>query len=302
MVKELFENIFNIDSRFFATLKNLWRPHFLAREYIKGKRQKYLLPIQAFLFSSFLLIFFILYFVDLNKVIKLSQKDIVVQSEALGKYDELAPILIKNKEAEDSLRRHIFKSVLNKEDNLFPVAFKSFHKFQITYDDVYKKKVDSIFIEKKVSKNLDKLILKQLIKFEFNPIGASKFLVSMITWGVLINIFVIAFLSKFLYFRRKMFFVEHLTFNICLHTSIICATLVCLPVFLRNDGKSSNWWPDSSAVTSAFLLFALWSFYSFYKPGFIKNTLKFIFLLFVYFISLSLSCLFISALNFLFFI
>jgi hypothetical protein len=53
-------SIFNWDNKFFLTLKYLiYKPGYLARAYVEGKRTKYVSPVKIFLFSSF--IFYILF-------------------------------------------------------------------------------------------------------------------------------------------------------------------------------------------------------------------------------------------------
>ena len=53
ILKELTDNIFSFDSRFFITLKYLMiKPGFLTKEYWAGKRTKYLPPLKMYLVLS----------------------------------------------------------------------------------------------------------------------------------------------------------------------------------------------------------------------------------------------------------
>ena len=61
MVKHFFYDIMHFDSKFFDTLKDLlFKPGFLSREYISGRRVAYLHPVKMYVFTSavFFLIFF----------------------------------------------------------------------------------------------------------------------------------------------------------------------------------------------------------------------------------------------------
>jgi hypothetical protein len=61
LVKHFIYDLFHFDGKFFDTLKNLFiRPGLVPKEYINGKRTKYLDPIRMYLFTS--AIFFIIFF------------------------------------------------------------------------------------------------------------------------------------------------------------------------------------------------------------------------------------------------
>ena len=61
LVKHFVYDLFHFDGKFFDTLKNLFiRPGFVPKEYISGKRVKYLDPIRMYLFTS--AFFFIIFF------------------------------------------------------------------------------------------------------------------------------------------------------------------------------------------------------------------------------------------------
>jgi hypothetical protein len=64
MVTHFFYDIMHFDSNFFVTLKDLlFKPGFLSREYILGRRKKYLHPIRMYVFTSavFFLVFYALF-------------------------------------------------------------------------------------------------------------------------------------------------------------------------------------------------------------------------------------------------
>ncbi len=60
-VSHFINDITHFDGKFFTTLKDLiFKPGFLSKEYVKGKRARYLNPIRMYLFTSF--IFFFIFF------------------------------------------------------------------------------------------------------------------------------------------------------------------------------------------------------------------------------------------------
>ena len=64
MVKHFFYDITHFDSKFFDTLKDLlFRPGYLPKEFVSGRRASYLNPIKMYVFTSavFFLIFFLIF-------------------------------------------------------------------------------------------------------------------------------------------------------------------------------------------------------------------------------------------------
>ena len=64
LVIHFFYDITHFDSNFFYTLKYLlFKPGFLSKEYLNGRRARYLNPVKMYVFTSaiFFLIFFIIY-------------------------------------------------------------------------------------------------------------------------------------------------------------------------------------------------------------------------------------------------
>lgn len=60
LVTHFFNDTAHFDGKFFSTLKNLlFKPDFLSKEYIKGRRATYLNPVRMYLFTSF--IFFLIF-------------------------------------------------------------------------------------------------------------------------------------------------------------------------------------------------------------------------------------------------
>lgn len=58
LFKHFVADIFHYDSQFFTTLKNLlFRPGFLSREYMAGRRVRYVNPIKLYVFVSFVFFF-----------------------------------------------------------------------------------------------------------------------------------------------------------------------------------------------------------------------------------------------------
>jgi hypothetical protein len=73
MFTHFFYDITHFDGSFFVTLKDLlFKPGFLSREYMLGRRKKYLHPVRMYVFTSavFFLVFFSMFYVSENEVSK----------------------------------------------------------------------------------------------------------------------------------------------------------------------------------------------------------------------------------------
>ncbi len=101
MFTHFFYDITHFDGSFFVTLKDLLlKPGFLSREYMLGKRKKYLHPVRMYVFTSavFFLVFFSLYHV--------SEKD-------MGDKDNNEKV----KERITTVKEEAFKEAKTKEDS-----------------------------------------------------------------------------------------------------------------------------------------------------------------------------------------
>lgn len=84
LVNHFVEDITHFDGKFFTTLKDLlFKPGFLSKEYLKGRRASYLHPIRMYVFTS--AIFFLIFFSFVHLVDKSNSR-------------------INNKEAEEGLK------------------------------------------------------------------------------------------------------------------------------------------------------------------------------------------------------
>lgn len=281
VLRELFQNFFNIDSRFYQTVKNIWRPYFLTRKYISGHRKSYLLPSQSLLFSLFLLFTLVLLYLpslnDMTKKGPLSKAELATHRV---KFDTLAEQLIVDTTLRKELRARLYEEV-DSLDNFIPTVFNLSEKYAISVSDVYNKSVDSIIAEKKIDKWYEKIILRQSIKYLYNPVGSTKYLIGNMSWVFLLTVILSAFFAKLVYIRGGYFLIEHLTFNMFLHTLMFL--LVSLAIIL--DGIIENEdTQETINVSIAILTLSLvwWNIYKYYQDSVIKTLAK-MFLMFMFY-------------------
>ena len=111
MVKHFFYDITHFDGSFFSTLKVLiFKPGFLSKEYIKGKRKTYLHPIRMYVFTS--AVFFLVFFSLFN--VKELDVEVITDNSEL----KMAAELKKAKTKEDSLMIFKAKEFIGLNDSL----------------------------------------------------------------------------------------------------------------------------------------------------------------------------------------
>ena len=119
MVTHFFYDITHFDSKFFETMKDLvFKPGFLSREYMKGKRASYLHPVKMYVFTSavFFLLFFGIFASDAN--VKMDTPDQLSGIERLEELDELTAAIMKDSALvrNDSLRQKKLDKIAQMRD------------------------------------------------------------------------------------------------------------------------------------------------------------------------------------------
>ena len=151
LVSHFFQDITHFDGKFFTSLKDLFfKPGFLSKEYMIGRRVRYLNPIRMYLFTSaiFFLIFFSLYTLD-EKSLSVGS----VNGKTFGEIDKM-----------DSAAFSEFTMELNSGKSMDKEAFKA--------------KIDSMdaatfnILAKKIKKN--KVFTKEQIKASVDTMDSAE--------------------------------------------------------------------------------------------------------------------------------
>ena len=98
LFKDFITHISNLDGRLFKSIRHLWKPVYLAKEYIARRRKTYVNPIR------FILVMLVLLFFLLNRKINSIEFDkgtidgisIVHQKKFAANYDSTLCLLIRN--------------------------------------------------------------------------------------------------------------------------------------------------------------------------------------------------------------
>ncbi len=268
MVTHFFYDITHFDSNFFHTIHHLvFKPGFLSREYMAGRRVQYLHPIKMYVFTS--AIFFLLFFSffspkteirDVNASLNATERIKYVKGleERLTKDSSNKDLLNKLRLAKDSSYRPTRKDkLLNTDDNFLHLSGKNY-KSQAEYNSS-----EAALPKGKRDGWLKKRIIKKVIaindKYRAEPDRAMQNLVDSLLhrlpYMLFISLPLFALILRLVYVRRKQFyFADHGVFTIHLY---VFSFIILLIVFtLTKLREVVNWWGiDALNVILTLLLF-----------------------------------------------
>jgi uncharacterized protein DUF3667 len=282
LVIHFFYDITHFDSKFFDTLKYLlFRPGFLSREYIGGRRANYLNPVRMYVFTS--AIFFLIFF-NINKknfnsnvTMKLSNEDRIEMANEL-----------KNKltgQPGDSIIQNKISALLDTSKNLpFKIGlfdekiYNSLHEYDSIQSTLPGNQRDGWFTS---------LLIRKALKLTDENPGNIESVKEKFTNSFLHTLPYLLFLSlpffaailKLLYIRRKFYYSDHAILTI--HHYIFSFVLLLLTI-----GAFSlyNWLGWGILVWLGIILIICWPLYlyfemkNFYGQGIFKTLIKFLLL------------------------
>ena len=300
LFKDFVTNIFNLDGRIFRTVRHVWKPAFLAQEYISGKRRSYVNPIRFFLLMIVLLFFLLNYSMDSEAFDEGTVNEIstVEQKKFAEKYDSTICIAVPDigAEKENELRNMIFGAVKERSSRIFVggnfMGWK-LKEYDVTRHDAYSMETDSLFAKYNLTKWYDQLFIRQLIKIDKDRSGSASYFISKLIWGVIFFIFLLALFMKLIYIRNLYYYVEHLIVVILYSAKVLLVfNLVLLIQLMKLDIPLWN-----IIVAGMYLSMSIYFFFTlkkYYRQGKFKTFVKSVIIYFVAFYILALSITLVS--------
>jgi len=275
MITHFFYDITHFDSKFFESVKDLaFRPGFLSKEYMLGKRVSYLHPVRMYVFTSamFFLLFFS-FFSPKEKIGESFNKPMDAQARAV--YITSLQERIK----EDSNNTKLLSALAMAKDTSKPLTARSISEaegrgFKFNFENTdYKNEEEYDSLQRILpAQQRDgwfkrRLIKKEIavsIKYRENPDEAAKKLIESILHRLPYMLFVslplFALILKLVYVRRKQFYyADHGVFTIHLY---IFSFLLLLLLFLFNRLNEITGW---SLFTVLAILLVISLFFYLYK-------------------------------------
>jgi hypothetical protein len=216
-VKDAFEDYFSIDSKIFKSLLPLlFKPGFLTIEYIKGKRNSYIPPFRMFLIISVL--YFLLLSItndndDFIKIVeppteKISDTLINVTKNEIKSQD----VSISLNGIGDSKMANIMISLKDSSEQ----AYISQHGLKAYTDSVL---ADESFIYRFISRKFFAMFLTDGKNF-------GDLMFSSVQKLVFIMAPIMAFVLMLIYFRKKIFYIQHLIFAFHFHAFVFLVFII----------------------------------------------------------------------------
>ena len=229
---EFFQTIFNVDSKLFLSLKYLiFRPGFLTKEYIEGKRVSYLPPIRIYLVLSFLFFFLISVF-DFDEKTKLNRS--ISEIEKAGVDFTLGG-------------KDVF------------VSTKEFKRMK--YNGTLKESLDSLTSE---MPRIEAFISQKLVLVELDGKGFVDVLRDQFSLFLLLFLPFFAMLYGVVFNRNKGGLVGNLIFNLHLNSFLIFILLLnfCIGSNIGdNEVVNYIWWTVLILYSQYYIIKAVMVFY-----------------------------------------
>jgi hypothetical protein len=304
----------HFDGKFFSTLKYLlFKPAFLSKEYLKGRRASYLHPIRMYVFTSFIFFLIFFNFYQKEETLKVNEEKRPVASviqqlkekkeiydSAISSQDttELEMSLEKAKLKADKLNKQItilqkdstkkdsilFSSnnftILGKSDDENPIA-SSDHQYDSIQNTLPIAKRDG-FLWRSI--NHQRIHLNEKYKNDGKAIikGIAERFLHMFPQLLFVSLPFFALILQLLYVRRKqLYYVNHVVFTIHLY----CGTfiLILASLLLGSILEALHLNMATYGVIAYLIILFYWykSFRNFYSQTRGKTILKFVVLFFM---------------------
>lgn len=293
---DAFADFWHFDSKFFKTMfPLLFRPGFLTKEYVAGRRARYVHPIRLYFFVS--VVFFLFYFsfafkslIEYNprvagdlKTDTAAQRELaqlrdtlnnaLKEHKAKGSYPIDINVAVPGINEDTSSGDHLPATIEAYEDSIHKLPKDSMPGFfQQTFD---KRKIEvKEKGEREVFSEISETVTHNLPKIMF----------------VLLPIF--ALLLKLLYIRRNVYFVDHAVFSLHFHSFAFLIFLVAFLITLIFKKVSLGGW-----VVLILLIYLFFALRKMHKQSVMKTLTKIFLLLISYsvFIAIVFFCLIVYA-------
>jgi len=299
---QIVSGMFSYDSRFWTTIiPLLFKPGKVSKDYIEGKRKRYVNPFQMYLHVS--IIFFILLgwgnrsvlenFIQDDNTNEITLDSIIseAKNELLNNTEIDSTDLKKNDEIIDNsiiVSKNLDNSTYNIDSKKDSISFNNKLQDFIVFSrknpsiDKPKQALDSLgypntfwnsFFYKQANK-IRKILNGDYIKTNWK--GLFKTFMSYMSIGLFIFLPLFALSLKVFYYRKRMNYMEHLVF--VFHTQTVFFLLLIISTII---GLISNY-ENSGIFMLLFLIYLYLSLRKFYNQGHFKTFIKFLLLNFVY--------------------
>jgi len=292
LITHFFNDVTHFDGKFFLTLKVLlFKPGFLSKEYMNGRRASYLNPIRMYLFTSF--IFFLVFFSFIPIKEGEFKNNFTIKGKSFEQIDSLsAPEFNDFTKALNNgipMSRQEFKHYVDSlkgQDGFEIFGQKTHYKSKEEFDSlVAAGVVKGSWLKKQITyKEID---LKERYRNQQGKFFSDFFksLIHHFPQILFISLPFVALLLKLLYIRRKKFYyVSHAIFTIHLYVFVFIVMLFEMGIIGLKDFWGWNWLNIINNLFTIVIFFYLYkAMRNFYEQRRFKTIIKYILFLFSFF-------------------
>lgn len=293
--KRFFNIVFNVDSKFFRSAIALFIPGKLTKEYFAGKHRKYAHPLRSFFILAAIHISIIGYLLNQNlefsdnpfrdnKKINTTLGTLIDSFQISTNRDTL---LLSEQNILDSLKQYVENELIYNTESVQSIPginigsdSSLITKTNILTSDIILLTPEEISEKYEIKDKYYQLFLKQWIKAFKEPENLIKSIIANLIWLLFVLLPVVALFMKFLYIRRKRYFIEHLVFLFHWHSF---AFIIMSIYFLLYQSVPKFW---IAICLGIIVLFGYFALRRYYKDGFFKSIIKYSLILSVYVFSM----------------
>ncbi len=292
LMAELVEGFTSIDSQLVKSVPALlFKPGFLTREYLAGKRKKYLHPVRMFITLVVVYFIFASGGVRTGLKVKPGAADSISVTEipaniitSLDSLDAYIPIDSLKPDGKKTVREQI--SVGGRSINFDDIRILT--KKGVTQTHAV---LDSLQIKKTL---WNRILYHELIRIATTDFDDFKdYLISKIPWIIFGLMPVFALLLKLLFVRHRFLYIDHLIFAFHLHSFIFLSGIIYLLIEFITP------WQPENMLTLVIFIYTLFAFRNFYRQSWAKTLLKMFALALLYCITALISTLLMMLILFL---
>ena len=273
---QFFETFTDFDNKLWSSLGPLiYRPGYLTKQFLLGKRKSYLNPIQMYAFFSFIFFLTAFYLPDFN------DKD---GKNSLAHALKSVNFNTKDTAREDSVTRITLgaggsslnlKSTRKKQKNAIELDGDSttLASYDSTQNDLPEEERDNFFKRSLYRKGL--ATVEKMNRGEKNVFaGYIDAFKGNIPNVVILLLPIFALILKLLYIRRKFYYVEHLIFAIHIHC--FAFLLFSIVILISSTVPGMDDWTD--LLLLVLVLYVFVAMKNMYAQGWFRTFFKYLFL------------------------
>ncbi|MDX2417298.1 MAG: DUF3667 domain-containing protein [Xanthomonadales bacterium] len=266
LLRDLMEDLFDLDSRFMRTMKPLlFKPGRLTRDYMQGRRFRYAPPMRLYIFSS--IVFFLLAALLSNDSISMLKnkgenntaqvvETPVKTQEIIEAPDDLLPDVLEKSDSDTVI---VISNDQDTDEPLFKLDDISFN------DEPWDRETNPVdikglpdWLNDRINDEIEGSPQKaKLINENPNLIIDKAFDILPATMFVLLP--VVALIFKFWYLFAKRYYIEHLIFSLHNHAFLFVGlTLILLVNVGETIFQTNNYSTAVTATEWAIMLISIW--------------------------------------------